>query len=172
MENHMIIRYFDYVEKRIKSQIDNPELDGIIKKSLTSKIENLIDLKDKIDFQLKSSDEKQAFRIEWIASLRKREMLKESKLCTISLYDKIRESLPYLEVLNRNERIKDLINLCQQELELIDFSGRNFGDNHISIESIAPLFENLIKSEESNLHPEALSKVEGLYEEFKRTLSI
>ena len=166
-QNSLIIRYLDYVEKKIKSQVSY-ELDANIKTSLSSKIENLIDLKEKIDFQLKSPDEKQAFRIEWIASLRKRGMLKDSKLHALSLYDKIRETIPYLQALNRNEQLKDLIRLCRQELELIDFSGRNFGDNHISFELIKPMFENLIKAEDKSIYPEAIVKVQGLYEEFKR----
>lgn len=171
-QNNLIVKYLGYAERKMKSQVNNSELDSSIKESLSLKIDNLIDLKEKIDFQLKSPDEKQAFRIEWVASLRKREMLKESKLHAINLYDKIRETIPYLQVLNRNERLKDLIDLCHQELELIDFSGRNFGDNHISLELIKPLFENLIKAEDSSIHPEVIVKVQGLYEEFKRVLSI
>jgi len=171
MENHLIIKYLSYAEKKIKSQIDNPELDENIKKSLSSKIDNLLDLKEKIDFQLKSPDEKQASRIEWIASLRKRGNLKESRLKAISLYDKIRETLPYLEVLNRNDRLKDLIDLCHKELELIDFSGLSFGDNHISLDLISPLFESLLKTDESSIHPEAIVKIRELFEEFKEVLT-
>lgn len=171
-QKNLIIKYLDYAERKLNFQVKTSELSDHIKASLSSKIENLVHLRKGIDFQLKSPDEKQAARIEWIASLRIRGMLKEVKLHTISLYDKIRETLPYLQVLNRNERLKDLIDLCHQELELIDFSNMNFGDNHISLELIKPLFENLIKAEDSSIHPEVIVKVQGLYEEFKRVLII
>lgn len=170
MKNHSIIRYFEYAEKKLKSQIDNPELDSDIKESLNSKIENLNYFKGRVNFQLKSPDEKQTCRIEWIASLRKRGILEESRLKAVSLYDKIRETLPYLEVLNRNDRLKDLINLCHEELDLIDFSDMNFGDNHISLGLIRPLFEDLLRTDESSIHPEAIVKIRELFEEFKEVL--
>ena len=171
MKNHSIIRYFEYAEKKLKSQIDNPEIDSDIKESLNSKIENLNYFKERVIFQLKSPDEKQASRIEWIASLRKRGILKESRLKAVSLYDKIRETLPYLEVLNRNDRLKDLINLCQEELDLIDFSDMNFGDNHISLNLVSPLFESLLETDKSSIHPEAIVKIRELFEKFKEVLT-
>jgi len=74
-------------------------------------------------------------------------------------------------VLNRNDKLKDLICLCHKELELIDFSDMNFGDNHISFDQISPLFENLFKTNELSIHPEALLKIRELFQEFKRSLT-
>lgn len=173
MENkeHQIIKYLKYVETKLKAQLDSPEFDATIKSSLSSRIESVVDLSERISFQLKSPDEKQAFRIEWIASLRKRQMPIDSKLSTIQLYDKIRETLPYLILLNRNGTVGNLVNLCYEELELIDFSGRNFGDNHISFASAKPHFEKIFQSEEVlSIHPEAVSKLRELYQAFETTL--
>jgi hypothetical protein len=171
-KDHQLIKYLKYAENKLKIQLNNSELNENVKLSLNSKIDNIADIIEKISFQLKSPDEKQAFRIEWIASLRKRDMPIESKLSTIRLYDKIREVLPYLAVLNQNAKPNDLIDLCYEELELIDFSGRNFGDNHISLASVKPLFEKLTQNEEAlNVHPEAIDKVRGLYREFEKALN-
>jgi len=173
MENkdHQIIKYLKYAENKLKAQLNNSELSDNVKLSLNSKIDNIADIIEKIGFQLKSPDEKQAFRIEWIESLRKRDMPIESKLSTIRLYDKIREVLPFLTVLNQNAKPKDLIDLCYEELELIDFSGRNFGDNHISLASVKPIFEKLIRNEETLSIPrETIEKVRELYNEFERAL--
>jgi hypothetical protein len=170
--NNHIVKYLMYVEEKLKNQLDNVDLKNNIRESLSTKLGTIKEIQERIDFQLKSQDEKQAIRIEWVASLRKRGIETEKQLQSIVLYDKIREVIPYLIVLNRNGRLQELIDLCNKELELIDFSNRSFGNNHISLKDILPLFESLFESEGNNsLHPEAIKKVEELSQEFKATLN-
>lgn len=172
MDNNNIIKYLRYVENKLKNQLSNPNLTNDLRENLTFKADNITEIIERIDFQLKSQEDKQAIRIEWIASLRKRGIETEKKIQTIELYDKIREVMPYLKVLNANGRVQELIDLCSLEMEIVDFSERSFGNNHISRELIIPIFEKLIASEETNtIHPEVLSKVKGLYEKFKSSLN-
>jgi hypothetical protein len=73
-----------------------------------------------------------------------------------------------LEVLNTNEKVQSLIILCLEELELIDFANMNFGENHVSLDLVNELFNKVIESEVVfAIHPEALNKIQELYNEFK-----
>jgi hypothetical protein len=163
-----IRKYLRYTEDRLKSHLSNFNLDQNIRESLESKLDSFKYFSDRINFQLQTPDERQSSRIKWLASLRKTGKPTETKIATIRLYDKIREVLPYLEVLNTNEKVQSLIILCLEELELIDFANMNFGENHVSLDLVNELFNKVIESEVVfAIHPEALNKIQELYNEFK-----
>lgn len=164
-----VIKYLEYLESNIDAQISRKDLSEMIKTDLEGKSDVIKDLKERFRFQLKSRTEKQATRMQWLAARRKRGSPILIKQNTINLYSKIIEALAYLSFLNRNDVYSDLVNLCKDELELIDFSGRNFGDRHVSEKKMHDLFTDLLNKESNTmeeLYPEAYEKLRELYEEF------
>ena len=159
------------------SQLQKEDLTSDVSKNLKRKLEFLTQLKENVEWQLLPDNEKHALRIEWIASLRKRKMNADNQVNAVKLYDKVKEVIPYIKVLNRHGILNELENLCQLELEFIDFSGRSVGKNHVEINSVEKAFEPFFIKIKTNpnslelpLHPEAELKVEELYHLFIEVL--
>jgi hypothetical protein len=113
-------------------------------------------------------NEKQAKRIENLASCRKVNGNCESRLKTIQIYDLLNNALPYVKALSHFNKLSAIEELCAKELSIID--GNILGDtkNHITrIEveiAFLPYFEK-IQPFKMDMFKECYEKIETLYKE-------
>lgn len=155
------IKYLEHCILKIDYQLSRGDISEPIKADLKYKLVIYKDMIEKLNFQLLPSEEKQAFRIEWIASYRKRGKPIEAKLKVIEIYDKISQAIPYVKVFSI--RNTNLLDLCIKELEQIDFSYLSFGNRIESrSELIQELSNTLERNEGKNIHPEALERLKEL----------
>jgi hypothetical protein len=125
-------------------------------------------IRDEIEFQSLSPSEKQAKRINSLASCRKTHADCSRKLLTIQIYDTITVSMPYLKVLNHGNRLSLIGELCLKELNLIDDNQLGDVKKHVTKEEIEeafkPYFETITPFKMDMLK-ECYEKMENLYYE-------
>lgn len=174
MDRERINKYLSFCIDRLEYESKNDSHDPKVKKDIFSKLDVYRSLKETIEFQVKTSSERQAIRIEWLASLKKRSKSVECQIATIKLYEKVVETLPYLKALNQNGKLNGLINLCYKELDLIDFTYLSFGKRHVDKELLMQEFELAISKSEGDkgIHPEAVNKLRELKDSFEENYKI
>ena len=166
----LILRYFDHVQNKLSRQLKNDSLPEELRKDVEGKLVFVESLAERVQFQLKQPEDKQAVRIEWIAVMRKRELNVKKQLATLSLYSKIRDTLPFIKVMNVQGTYSGLMEICKKELEIIDFSGMAFGSDHVDLQAVEKEFVRFKELEEEKnplQHPEAFQKINELFLEFK-----
>jgi len=156
------IKYIEHCISKIEHQLSREGIEDFIKRDLKSKLQTYTDILEKLNFQLKTSDEKQAFRIQWLASQRKRNKPVDSKLKVIEFYDKLRHSMPYIEALSSSN--SNLLEMCNKQLEEIDFSYLSFGNRLESKNDLIKELSKAIVINENSIHPEAINKLKELLE--------
>ncbi len=155
------LKYLEHCIAKIEYQLSRNNISEPIQNDLKSKLATYKDILEKLNFQLRTKEDKQAFRIEWLASHRKRGKPVEAKLRVIEIYDKISQSIPYVKViagLNSN-----LLDLCNKELEQIDFSYLSFGNRIESRSELIKELSNILeKNDGETMHPEAVVNLREL----------
>lgn len=125
-------------------------------------------IKNEIEFQTLTSIEKQAKRIEYLASCRKVNGNCENKLKTINIYESIIVSMPYIKALNHNDKLLLLEGLCIREIEIIDDNLLGDIKKHVTVIEIQnafkPYFEK-ISPFKVDMLKECYEKIENLYNE-------
>lgn len=154
------IKYIEHCIGKIEHQLSREDIEDFIKEELKSKYQTYTDILEKLNFQSKTSDEKQAFRIQWLASQRKRNKPVDSKLKVIEIYDRIRHSIPYIEALASTNT--NLLEMCNKQLEEIDFSYLSFGNRLESKKDLIVELSNVVDRNENSIHPEAVVKLKEL----------
>lgn len=128
-------------------------------------------LKEELEHQSLSSFEKQAKRISFLASCRKVDGDSENRLRTILIYETIVISMLYVKVLNRNNILSRIEEICLQELNIIDEDPSGEIEKHISRDEIEaafkPYFEK-IQSHKYDMLRECYEKIEYLYTELMK----
>ena len=104
-----VVKYLKYL--KVNGSLENPAIDNILR----TRTEITGEVIDMVNFQCKSSAEKKATRIEWMAILRKRGRETTKQVRTVALYSKILAVMPYLLVLNQNDGLKELISIFKKE---------------------------------------------------------
>lgn len=130
-------------------------------------------LKDLFHWESLTVIEKQTGRLATLASMRKagaKESIMLSQESAIKIYDLINLSLPYIKVVNVNNKLDLLESLCKKEMEIIDSSGSSFRGSHVSKDEIESAFlsyfEN-VKPYKMDMLQGCYEKIEVLYHEFK-----
>lgn len=154
------IKYIKHCIGKIENQLSRDDINDLVKDDLRSKLLTYTDIFEKLNFQLKTSEERQAIRIQWLASQRKRNKSVDANLKVIEIYDKIRHSIPYIEVVVGSN--SDLLEMCNKELEKIDFSYLSFGNRMDSRSELIKELSRAIEKNETSIHPEALNKLKEL----------
>lgn len=125
-------------------------------------------IRDELEFQSLSSIDKQAKRIDFLASCRKTNMDCSRKLLVIQIYDTITISLPYIKVLNHSNKLSSIEDVCMKELNFIDDSQLGDVKVHVSknevLEAFKPYFEK-IQPFKMDMLKECYDKIENLYNE-------
>ncbi|MCG8207864.1 hypothetical protein [Tenacibaculum finnmarkense] len=156
------------------------ELDENLKEDLNSQIANWRRIKEDLEYQILSPDEKQGKRILQIAKFRQRDWGVKDQLNEINLYSKIREVIPYIMAvsykINMEEKhlTEDLLGFCESQLEIIDSSSYKRKIIFPSKEEIEKTFKsykerikpNKIPSLKVYNQPEVNKKIEELYQMF------
>lgn len=128
-------------------------------------------IKSEIEFQSLTSIEKQAKRIEYLASCRKANGNCEHRLKTINIYESIIVSMPYIKALNHNDKLLLLENLCIREIEIIDDNLLGDIKKHVTAIEIKvafkPYFEK-ISPFKMDMLKECYEKIENLYNELMK----
>ncbi|MEM6877748.1 MAG: hypothetical protein AAF544_04255 [Bacteroidota bacterium] len=165
-----IVGYVKFLGSQFRKQRDNPNaLESDIQKysHWLSLIENL---ETKFQWQVLPPEEKQNQRVAWLRSLQKRGLDIEKQLLTLKLHDAITSSLPFMRAFDDRIQVRRMIEVCQAELLVIDYSGRGFGSSHISPEEYENAFE--VDLGVLNLPSYTSEKIEVISSLFKTVLAI
>lgn len=146
-----ILDYFSFLEKSYVATLHTDSLSGEDWKAIQNKLELIRQFRAQIEWQLISSEEKQAKRLRWLASYEKRGMDVQRKKELTNLYAAIKVALPHVIALNQNGRLNEFKNLCYRICEIIDFKGRAF--KNLRLEDIAPFEKALEEVKEIQYYP-------------------
>ena len=130
-------------------------------------------IKDILEWHRLTIAEKQESRITTLASMRKSgavPALIEKQEEAIILVDLIILTLPYIKAINSNSELDKLNDLCQKEIDIIDFSGSHFRAEHVSREEIEGGFKSyfeMVQPYKKDMFKECYEKIEELYLAFK-----
>jgi hypothetical protein len=133
-------------------------------------------LKGILDWEALSPIDKQASRISTLASIRKSGANEKSILhqeFVINIYGLITMTLPYIKVINLNNKLDKLEALCNAELQIIDSSGSDFRGKHVAKEEIETAFAfyfEKVQPHKMNMYKECYEKIEVLHMAFKGLL--
>jgi hypothetical protein len=116
-------------------------------KAVGNRLELIRQISTQLDWQLLPVEEKQASRLEWLASHEKRGGDTQRKRDIINIYASIQFSLPHVLVLNQNGRLAEFLAFCHSICKEIDFKGRAYDQ---------------VKIEDIGSYERALSEVENL----------
>lgn len=164
--------YLKYCLEGLNRNLIRNDLDENIKSDISCRIRTIEDLLERFSFLEKKPEEKQAIRIEWLGSLKKRGIDISAKLATLALYDEINSFFPYLKIRNRNGVHKDFEDLLNKELQLIDFGIIQYGTNHISENEFNLAFEKFYDSLGGLLVHELRAKADKLKKAFEMVYTL
>ncbi|TDO94891.1 hypothetical protein [Flavobacterium sp. 245] len=171
MENY-IKKYFELIEKNLNYHLNNPQFTLEEKEKISIRLELINELKTNISWQFKSTESKQASRIQHLATLRKIDAMPKfirKQELTINIYEKIKLTFPYLEAINsilNDEIIEFVNNLCEN----IDLSGYSYEKEFPKSNETRKVFKSFFevtKSAQGNsvMFRECYEKIESLYNE-------
>lgn len=158
MQNNHIKNYLSFLNDSYTHSIEANKNNESFVKAVGGRLEVVRQLSSQLDWQLLSSEEKQAARLEWIASFKKRDADTSRKEAIVSLYSRIKYSLPHILVLNQNNRLGNFLVLCQNTCDIIDFKGRGF--EQFSRPDIAEYIDAAFEEVDSLRHPILTASVE------------
>lgn len=171
--------FYDFLLTSIKRG-DQMKLEGGLDDQTHQRLDIMENLKEKYEWLTLSSSDKQAKRLLRIA--RKRENGKDVsiELKEVELYSKITDTIPYIkavgyEVNNEEKHLtEDLLNFCENQLNVIDFSlnkRKVTFPSKVGIEEAFKSYTERIKPDKipvlkSYDQPEVNQKIEELYQMF------
>lgn len=126
MQDNHIKKYLSFLNESYTHSIEENKDNDSFVKAVGSRLEVVRQLSSQLNWQSLSSAEKQAARLEWVASFKKRGADTSRKEMIVALYARIKYSLPHILVLNQNNRLGSFLELCQNICDIIDFKGRGF----------------------------------------------
>jgi hypothetical protein len=125
-------------------------------------------IRDTLELEILSVEEKQARRINLLASCRKAGGDCSNNERAIYIYDEIRKAFPYIKALNHLDQIAPLETLCSKEMQLIDNSLTGNVKEHITKKEVEgafkPYFEKVAPFK-MDMFNECYEKIEFLYNE-------
>lgn len=167
-----ILSYLNYYQERLEQGLKRNDLEDHVRLDMEIRKRAIDDLTEKISFLEKSKVDKQAIRIEWLASWIKRNKDVSKKKATLDLYDVINSFIPYLKVANRHGVHNDFEMLLTRQLDLIDFGHLNFESLQVSKDEFMALSEKFYNSTHGEIFGEELrTKLEQLKFAFKKVYS-
>ena len=129
------------------------------------------DIQYQIKWEVLTSVEKQQKRIEWLASMKKRNAPNSHKqLLAIQIYEAIKVSEPYINMLNDNNYNMSKINeICNKEKEVIDagYFVKNLIISNEEVEEAFKIYFEAIKLLNNDCFSECYERIDFLYEKFK-----
>lgn len=177
-----LLKQLEILKKRIETirLEDKSNYDNDYKKHLSIEESVYRRLVESIEYQILSPSEKQSQRILSLAKSRGQEQETKDQLNEINLYSKIREVIPYIMAvsykINMEEKhlTEDLLNFCENQLEIIDSSPYKRKIVFTTKEEVETAFKsytekikpNKIPSLKVYNQPEVNMKIEELYQMF------
>lgn len=126
MKNSYIKKYLSFLSESYVSSIEANKHNESFVKTVSDRLEVVRQISTQLDWQELAPEEKQASRLEWIASYKKRGFDVARKQEIAELYSILKSCLPHMLVVNQNGRLDSFIELCYNLCEIIDFKGRAF----------------------------------------------
>ena len=166
MNKSDIIQYLSFLEDQFSKNKSTDLANG---SKYDSRIDFVKDLKQKLEWQYKSQEEKRDLRVAWVRSLKKRGKNVSRMNNIIELYDSIMLTKPYLKIYLNTKGVQGLIDLCNKYLQLIDYSGRNF-DVKIDEEELNTTFAPFLE-ESHTFDTFDLERIRNLYSKFSKLFS-
>lgn len=167
-DNKKIFGYLDFCINRLVSQSEQTDGNSSVTSDVHSKIHFLKNIKEAIQFQLKTDLEKQTFRRGWVKSLEKRDKPIGLQLATIDLYDRLIEIIELV----KESRVKSetFISMCEEEKDLINYTYLSFGKRHIDQKRVFEEISNLINivNNDGKQKPILLSRLQDLQSSFDK----
>lgn len=166
MNKSDIIQYLSFLEDQFSKNKSTGLANG---SKYDSRIDFVKDLKQKLEWQYKSQEEKRDSRVAWVRSLKKRGKNVSRMNNIIELYDSIMLTKPYLKIYLNTKGVQGLIDLCNKYLQLIDYSGRNV-DVSIDEEELNMTFAPFLE-ESHTFDTFDLERIRNLYSKFSKLFS-
>lgn len=126
MNTNYLKKYAESALANITKQLTNPDLSLNEKEKLNIRIELIKEFEQNLAWQIKSQTQKQALRIQKLATMRRTEALPpliKRQEAVIKFYEFSNTVLPYIEALNMDERTEPLLDLLHHYGDKIDFAG-------------------------------------------------
>ena len=171
-----IKKYFDLIQKNLDKNLEKEEISLIEKEKIRIRKEIINEMKDRISWQFKREEDKQAIRIQWLAIMRRsnipeKYIRKQRK--AIHIYELIKLTIPYIKALNSSLLEKSVIDFLTNIIVLIDSNTNSFSKDFPSNTEIDNAFKSyfeVIKPAKGNgnMFEECYDKIECLYNELKR----
>ncbi|WP_417443580.1 hypothetical protein [Joostella sp.] len=182
MTEKKILKYIDTIISNLEKFLDNEKAiqNEKEKKKLELRLEVVQEVKRAFNWGIASEENKQSKRILQLAKSREQDLDTKNQLKEINLYSKIREVIPYIMAvsykINMEEKhlTEDLLNFCENQLEIIDSSPYKRKIVFPTKEEIETAFKsyterikpNKIPSLKVYNQPEVNTKIEELYQMF------
>jgi len=175
MDPNYIEKYFDHAVANLERHLNNPNLHNEERERIKIRIELINELRDNVSWQTKSVTQKQCYRIQTLASMRKTGALPKfiiKQQSAIHIYELIKITIPYLEAINSGETNRPIIDFCNEMCDSIDFYGPAYRGDFSSIgdtEKVFKVFFDVVKPAQGNgeMFEECYQRIESLYNELK-----
>lgn len=178
--NDSVSTYIDSCIVKINVQLERDDISNNAREGLSLRKEVFEDLKDRFEWVERQPDDKQSNRILRLAKSRESGKDVSEQLKEIDLYSKIIDTIPYIKAvsykINNEEKhlTEDLLNFCENQLNVIDFSlnkRKITFPSKVEIEEAFKSYTERIKPDKipvlkSYDQPEVNQKIEGLYQMF------
>ena len=177
-----VLAYIESCIVKINVQLERDDISNNAREGLSLRKEVFEDLKDRLEWVERKSDNKQSNRILRLVKLREMGKDVSGQLKEINLYSKIIEVIPYIKAVSYKTNIEekhlteDLLNFCENQLNVIDFSLNKRKVTFplkVEIEEAFKSYTERIKPDKipvlkSYDQPEVNQKIEELYQMFKQ----
>lgn len=126
--NNDILIYIDSCINKLNHQLKRDDISDSAREGLLLRKEVFEDVKERFEWAVRPSEDKQSQRILNLAKLRERGEDISDQLKEINLYSKIIETIPYIKAVsykinNESKHLtEDLLVFCETQLKTIDFS--------------------------------------------------
>lgn len=168
-----INKYFELILSNLQRHLNNPSFPDEEKAKINIRVELIKELRDNVSWQFKSPIEKQIGRIQWLAALRRSEApmhVIRKQENSIQIYELIKVTMPYLEALNSDKKMEQIINFANSLSDRIDLAGSTYTGvfpERAEIEKIFRIFFEVIKPARGNgeMFKECYEKIEYLHQE-------
>lgn len=178
--NNSILSYIDTSINKINYQLERNDISDAAREGLTLRKEAFEDIRNRFEWAIRPPSDKQSNRILRLAKDREQGKDVSLQLKEINLYSKIIETIPYIKAvsytINNEEKhlTEDLLNFCENQLDIIDFSLSKRQITFPSKEEVEQAFKsyterikpNKIPVLKSYDQPEVTQKIGELYDMF------
>lgn len=127
----------------------NLECDKELKEAIWEQCTEIRERISELNWVLKDPDMKQANRIQYLTMVKRHKGDTHKILANIDVYEKVRQTIPYVLAVNESSKLDDLLFLSRNILLRIDWT-KMFRDEFATIDEIENAFKSFFRIELEN----------------------